>query len=98
VVGGGNGKIKPKEVNMVILYNIIGCTFLGLMAYFLWSIDGWLWLKALVAFLVGFVFIAVAKSMKDEQCDDKTYEQELADYAERFNGQKEIWSEDNKHD
>ena len=82
---------------MVTLYNIIGCIFMGLMAYFLWAIEGWLPLKALVAFLVGFMFIAIAQSKKKEQCDD-IYEREMANYAEGYEEQKDIWSEDNKHE
>jgi hypothetical protein len=58
---------------MVILYNIIGCTFLGLTAYFLWSIDGWLWIKALVAFMIGFIFIASSHSMKEDKHDDSEW-------------------------
>lgn len=58
---------------MILLLNITGFIFIGLMAYFLWQIPGWLWIKATISFFVGFCFIAFAQGIqgdnfKTEEC------------------------------
>lgn len=52
---------------MILLLNITGFIFMGLMAYFLWQIPGWLWVKAGISFFVGFSFIAYAQGIQKEK-------------------------------
>lgn len=77
---------------MITLYNIIGCIFMGLTAYFLWAIEGWLLAKTLVAFFVGLTFITIAQTMQKEKCiENYNGHDSYSDILDQINKSKTKW-------